>query len=502
VGVPRGTLRFDIRGAFESADRRLFDGTTENYLADFGSPTLGSDRVPLLRSADSLLGIVLGQAEYRLNLGNQRARGQLTIGTGTIGAALGLTSRITLFANLPLVTTRVQTRLVLDSTAADGGLNPAHPGLGNVTDQNTADQFFTAFDGALATLATNIGNGTYAGDPALESLARDIAARGGSLRDALFALTRDAVQASPFLPSSTSTAGLEILARIRGLQDTLANTLGVTGSGFTTDPVLAGSRLTDAEFATVVNDPAGPIAAFPLAETKISRMGDMDVGAVITLLDRFDRPRTTGGFRLAVTGLVRLPTGFRDNPNSLTDVGTGNGRYEVGVSGTADLGAGRLGTRLTGGYLVRLPSLRVRRVTAPAAPYAEAFRLTNVHLNAGDVLTLGARPFFRFARGIAIHGQADYLRIGRDAVSYDSPADAIPGVSAGELAEGSRTALAIGGGISYVGRAARECEPGRRCGLPIEAGWSYTTVVRATGGRVEKLRTTRLEIRWYQRVWR
>ena len=37
LGAPKGTLRFDIRGMFESADRRIFDGNTEDYLADFGA---------------------------------------------------------------------------------------------------------------------------------------------------------------------------------------------------------------------------------------------------------------------------------------------------------------------------------------------------------------------------------------------------------------------------------------------------------------------------------
>ncbi|HEY7683324.1 MAG TPA: hypothetical protein VH879_11840 [Gemmatimonadales bacterium] len=500
VGAPKGSLRFDIRGAFESADRRLLDDQTEDYLADFGSSAFGSDRLPFLRATDSLVGTVLGQAGYRLNLGAQRANGQLTIGTGTIAAALGITSKVTLFANVPFVTTRVQARLRLDSTAADGGLNPAHPTLGNASDQALAATFFTAFDNALSTLQSRIQSGTYAGDPTLQAIALEIAARGTTARDALSTITRDPNQASPFLPTAASPTGQQIVASIRGLQDTLANTLGVPG--FASDPVLAAGRLTDQEFAGFVSDPAGPMDAFPLGESKISRMGDMDVGAVLTLVDRFDRPGHTGGFRFAVTGLVRLPTGQRDNPANLLDVGTGNGRYEVGVSGTADLGAGRLGARFTGGYLLRLSTLRVRRLTAPGAPYALAGTLTNVREDAGDVMQLGARPFFRLARNIAIHGEVDFQRTLADAVSYDSPSDSIAGLSANLLAEKRRSALAVGGGVSYVGRSAHECEPGRRCGWPIEAGWSYTTVVQGWGGRVVKFRTTRLEIRWYQRIWR
>ena len=289
---------------------------------------------------------------------------------------------------------------------------------------------------------------------------------------------------------------------IRGLQDTLSNTLGVTGTGFTADPVLADARLNDAEFADYLSSTGDTTTVVPLPEAKISRMGDMDVGAIFTVINRFDQPgRRLGGFRLAVTGLVRLPTGQRDDPNNLLDVGTGNGRYEVGVSGTADVGAGRIGTRLEGGYLLRLAALRVRRVAPLDDPFAPA-QLANINENAGDVLSLGARPFFRLAPGIAVHGLVDYYRVGADAAEYNRPSDVIPGVSASVLAEGQRTALAVGGGITYVGRAAHDCEPGRKCGWPIEAAWNYSTVVRATGGRVTKFRTTRLEIRWYQRLWR
>lgn len=501
VGVPKGTLRFDIGGAFQSADRRLFDGHTEDYLADFGGSAFGSDQLPFLKATDSLVAAIVGQP-YRLNLGAERANGQLTIGTGTIGAALGVTSKLTLFTNIPFVTTRVQAHLRLDSTAADAGLNPAHPVFGTPADQATADAFFTAFDDALAALDTRIANGSYSGDPSLDSLARAISARGAELRSDFFNLTRDVGVASPFVPTAGSVAGQQMIAVIRALQNTLVNTLGVTGTGFTTDPVLAGARLSDDQVSGVLSSVAGPVQALPLAEAKISRLGDMDLGAVYTLIDRFDRPGKTGGFRLAVTGLLRLPTGQRDNPNNLLDVGTGNGRYEVGVSGTADLGAGRLGTRLQGGYLLRLPTLRARRVTSPDAPYASALNLTNVRENVGDVLDLGARPFLRLARSIAIHALVDYARIGADAVSYDKPADVIPGVSASMLAEGQRTAWVVGGGVSYVGRAAHECTAGHKCGWPIEAAWNYSTVVSGTGGRVTKFRTTTLEIRWYQRIWR
>lgn len=501
LGAPKGTFRFDIGGRFASADRRLFDGSEEDYLADFGGSALGSTQVAGLSTTDSALARILGQAGYHLNLGRAAARGQLTVGSGIIGGALGITSRLTLFARVPFVTTRVQARLTLDSTAGDGGLNPAHPDLGNATDQARAVTFFSTFDQALADLAARISGGSYAGNPTLDSLARSIVARGTAMRNDLALITNDGLGASAFLPSAASPTGLLLTATLRALSDTMVSTLGV-GTALV-DPVLAASRLTEGEFQSALTSAAGPYAAFPLQESKISRAGDTEVGAIYTLVDRFDRRGRRGGFRLALTGMMKLPTGQRDNPASYLDVGTGEGRYEVGGVGTADLGAGRWGLRLNAGYTARLPSLRVRRVAPPGTPYTLASSLANIKLDVGDVVSLGVQPFFRLAPRFALSGSADYWKAGSDKADWYRAGDAIPGVDPGLLtAQSSRSALAVGGGVSYVGWAAHECERGRRCGLPIDASWRYTTVIAATGGRVEKFRMTRLEIRWYQRIWR
>ena len=503
VGAPKGTLRFSLDGSFESADRRLFEGRGEDYLADFGSPALGSDRFGFLRAVDTVIGQAIAQSGYTVNLGALRANGQLTVGTGTIGAALGVTRKLTLFANVPFVTVRVTARLQEDSTQGDAGFNPAHPTLGTGAQQALANQFFNDFGAALDDLNARISSGAYAGNPTLQALAQEIAQRGTRIRDGLASIT-SSPEASPFLPTATSPTGLAVIDVIRGLQDTLATTLGVSSGFVNQDPVLADARLGQGDVTRFLSDQAGPVAALPLIGAKLSRMGDMDVGAVYTLVDRFDRiGHRPGGFRLAAQALLRLPTGLRDNPNNLLHLGTGNGRYELGVSGAADFGRGALGARVTGGYLRRFSALRVRRVTPPDQPFPEASLLTNVRQRAGDVIQLGARPFLRLARNLALHGMVDYWREAKGSASYYRTIDAIPGVPASVLVEQSgRSALALGGGITYVGRAAAECQPGHRCGLPIEASWNYSDVVSATGGRVPQLRTTRIEIRWYQRLWR
>lgn len=498
LGAPSGVLRIDIRGSFESADSRFAGSGTEDYLADFGGNIFGGNRIPLLHPADTLLAAALGQPGYGMSLGAMKARGQLTVGTGTIGAALGLTRKLTVFANVPLVTTRVQANFQFDSTPGDAGFNPAHPTYGTSAGQQLATSFFQDFTLALVQLNQRIQQG-FGGNTSDSLDAVALLQEGQALQGQLQAVTSDVLTASPFLPTATSAAGQALVQRVSAYQTGLSG----YGVSFTGAPVLAAGRLDQGDVTGFLNDPTGPIQAIPLAEAKLSRAGDMDVGAIYTLIDRFDRPGTTGGLRLAVQALVRLPTGLRDDPNNLLDVGTGNGRYEVGASGTLDVGSRKWGLRVSGGYLARLEGFRVRRVSAASAPYAEFGRLANVRLNAGDVVSLEARPFYRLARNLALTGVASWWRSGKDQAQYDRARDSLPGIPASVLgtAEGS-TALLLGGGLTYVGRAAHECEDGRRCGFPIEASWQYGTVVSASGAPVPRYRTTRLEIRWYQRLWR
>jgi hypothetical protein len=496
LSAPKGTLRFDIRGMFESAASRYLDGTKQEWLADFGSPALGADHFSGVRTADSLLAVILGTSQYRLNLGRTTAVGQMTVGTGTIGINLGVTSRLTLFANFPLVSTRVEAKISVDSSTGLAGLNPAHPRFGV---NSGADQFFTDFAAALDTLFARASRGVYSG--ADLAAANALVTRGNQVRQALDILTRDPISASPFLPTDTSAAGRALVDTILGMQSTLTQRFQI--NQFDELPILATSPLTTTEYQQLIVDPGGPYAGFPLAESRIDRLGDMDVGAVYTLVDRWDRPGRKGSLRLAFSGLLRLPTGTRDNPDNFLDVGTGNGRYEVGLGATGDVGHGRLGLRATGGVLLRLPSRRVRRVAPLSEPIAPAINLANLELDAGDEVTVSLRPFYRLSRSLAVHFAADWWRRGDDKVSYFSPGDSVAGVAASVMGNGTGgRGLALGGGLSYVGRAARECTPGHKCGFPIDASWTWTTVATASGGRVSKSRITRIEIRWYQRLWR
>jgi hypothetical protein len=470
LGAPRGAVRFEVDGGLETWDTRYLDGTKEGLGADLTSPTLGSDRIPLLADADARIGRVTGIAGYRINLGALATDAIADRGIANFGLSLGLTKSITIFGRLPLVRVRVQRTTRLNPTSADAGLNP-----GEVAQSD----FLTQFDNAIATLNARLAAGDYDADPNLRALAQATLTDATALRGDLDGLLADPETASPVVPTTSSAAGTAINSRLDALQSTLTNNLGVPG--FTADPALPSEPLTEADLETILTDPSGPFR-FRSGESTVSFRGDGETGITLTLVDRWDRGTRGGGLRAAVEGLVRYPTGVRARTDRLLALGTGDGQTDVEGHAVVDVGSARLGVRLEAGYNRQFATNIVARVAPPSQPFVGVDRLANVRWDPGDVVTLAARPFFRLSRALALQGTVLHWSHGTDETSYVSDQDVIPGVDAAVLAEDSKTsATTLGIGMSYADLG-RVTAGGR--GLPVDAGWSYDRVVRASGGRV------------------
>jgi hypothetical protein len=163
VGVPAGVLRVDLDGSVETWDHRWLDGEREPLGTDLSSAAAGSDVLPFLSDADARIGRITGLTGYRLNLGALTTDALADESRGSLGLALGLTRAITIFGNVPLVRTRVQTSYALaPTTASDAGLTPG-------TDAQAT--FFDQFETSLATLSQRISAGDFDGDPARKARA-------------------------------------------------------------------------------------------------------------------------------------------------------------------------------------------------------------------------------------------------------------------------------------------------------------------------------------------
>ena len=68
----------------------------------------------------------------------------------------------------------------------------------------------------------------------------------------------------------------------------------------------------------------------------------------------------------------------------------------------------------------------VRDTSGSSAGFILAFTAL---FDAGDQVSLGARPFYRLARNLALVGSLDWIRRGADDASYFGAGDSIPGMA-------------------------------------------------------------------------
>lgn len=485
VSVPKGLVRIEIGGLFGGFSDAYIDGHRESYAADLSSPALGSDRLPALSAVDTRIGTIIGNTGFHLNLGQLSTAAQTDVSTAVLGLGLGLSNRLTIFGRLPLVRSRTQSAIRLDPTNADAGF--ALP-----VDQQTA--FFQQFETALGTLNTKITAGDYDSDPAKKALAQATRTNGTALHDNLFALLGDPAVSAPFAPTEASMAGAAILAQIAALQTTLGN---LNVAGFTSAPTLPSQQLTAEEFATFLGTNG---LGYRTDDAEVQYRGDAEIGAAYTLIDSWNRAGHLGGVRAALSTLVRLPTGLRQRPDRLLDIGTGDGQTDVEIELVTDVGARRWGTRLTGTYVRQLPADIIQRVTSPTQPLAGLERLSIVRWDPGDVVAIGAWPFYRLTPSFAIQAGLDHWRHGTDQVSYAASSAAIPGVDAAILAIDSRaSATTFGAGLTYAN--AGRLAPGGR-GWPVEASWVFERVIRSGAGRVPAVQQVRANLRLYFSLFR
>lgn len=495
VGLPRGVFRLEIGGQFSHEDSRFQGGISEDISKSFSTSALGGSFYGPLAAGESAIGRIIHNVGYQLNAGSTQANGLIQVGTGYIGGSFGLSSRISLFVTVPIVQTRSQIHLVYDSTGADAGFNPGDPVYGTALGQAQTNSFLTEFSAALTQLQSNINNGVYDGNPTQKQAAQDALAQGTVFRDELTNIfaNRDA----PFVPLESSTAGTGITDSITSYQNALAS-FAITG--FSSQPALALQRIDSTGFQNFLTNPGGPIAVFPLEDVAISRIGDIEGGIGYTLVDRWNRGDHPGGLRVAVEGRVRFPTGLIDRSDDLIDVGTGTGHLAVGGAGTMDLGTGRLGIRIRGGYERSFAREVNRRVASPLAGITPASSLRTVKRRPGDLIDVSATPFFRLVPTLALLGGVRLRRHGLDAVSYLKATDSIPGVPASVLTEGTDwTLTTFLAGVSYQSPAA--ITPGGN-GFPIEASWTLEGPLNSSRGIVAKERTMRFQLRLYTKIFK
>ncbi|HOX19919.1 MAG TPA: hypothetical protein PLI70_03230 [Gemmatimonadales bacterium] len=495
IGAPRGFVRFEIGGDWANTTNQLFNGADQPYRAEFSTPLIGSAFYPELSQTQARIAQLSGIGGYTLSVGGATMVAQASVGTLRLGATIGLTSKLSIFGMVPVVRQQVQVNYGYDSTGANAGYNPADPVFGSAAGADSVNAFLLEYKTALDTLSARIAGGYYV-DPDSLALAEATLASGAAYYAGLDSLFVVSGAAGSFVPLASSSAGQAMAGEISNVQTAMA---ALSISSFTQPLPLPAGALSPSEYNTYLTTPAGSIGATPFATETSFLLGDMEFGASYTIIDRWNRPEQPGGLRVVAQGLVRLPTGYQPLPNDFVSLPTGGGQTDIQASVVADVGGGRFGARLAGSYNDQLSTTADRRVTLPSQPIPWSNRLATVSQDPGDEFTLSALPYFQLVPGFAVVGVLRYWSHGADAVEYASAADAIPGVSASELAtDTERSATIVGGGLSWA-----PSQVGTRTGTkyPVDAFWLYEAVVSGSGGVVPKAGTMRMGFRWPFRFW-
>jgi hypothetical protein len=491
--VPKGLLRLDFGGRFDNWDQRYLNGAKQDAGFDFRFTPFDGRFLAPLDSAEVALRRITGVPGASLSLGRTSSSMLVNVGTGSIGAAYGLTSRLTVFGTIPIVRVRVQNRFDIDTVGATAGFNPANPVLGSTAGASQTAGFLAELQAALSTLSTRLSGGAFDDNPARKALAQQILSSGTPLNLAL----RDFLPAAEFLPLAGSPAAGALTAPIESLRTSI-QTLAEQGVTLSSLPALPVNGPTGTQFQDFATDPAGSLRARAFSPPVLQYIGDIEVGTAFTWLDH--RPKS-GGFALrsVLVGTVRLRTGQLDRPDSFFDIGTGDRQPDVQGDLVTDIARGGLGARLSARYVLQLSGRQERRLSPPDQPFPVAGTLAAVVWNPGEIMEGAVEPFLRIAPTLMLSAGVRYWSKGADTYSYVTNQAPITGTSPDVLAIGSRqNVTALYGGLTFSHDGVRS--DGTR-GLPMDAWLRWEMVAASSAGRVPATQSVSLMLRFYRKAF-
>jgi hypothetical protein len=414
----------------------------------------------------------------------------VNVGSASIGAAYGVTRRLTLFGTVPIVRVRVQGTFQVDSAGSTAGFNPADPVFGTAAGAAQTGLFLSQLASALTTLSQRLSAGAYDSDPARKATAQAILATGSQL-DQLLAN-------SNFLPLTGTPAAAALTSSIEAVRTGLVST-DTTITRVAGLPALPASRIGTPEVDDFITKPDGPIAVQPLTPPVLSYIGDIEVGAAYAWLDR--RPEAGGGLavRSVLQGLVRLRTGKLDRPDPFFDPPTGDRQPDVQGDLVTDLAFGKIGARVTGRYVLQLPGMQDRRVAPPDLPIALASTLARVQRDPGEIIEGSFEPFVRIGPTLSLVAGVRYWSKQADTYSYAANQAPIEGVDISVLGKDSQeNGTALSAMLSFVHGGARL---DGTVGLPMEAALRWETIAGSTLGRVPAKQSVSMVLRLYHTLF-
>ena len=510
-----GSLRLGITTAWTRYDERFAaSGGTEPLSADLSTPALGVAQLPLLAPTEASLQALAGDPAVRLSLGRLEVRGGARIVTTPISLEYGVTRRLSVGVQVPIVQTRrvVQLRVNEDAgVAANMGFVPAGA-RGDAAQQNqTLVAAFKAAADQLATLITQCsanpaasGCGPVNADPAGAAAARD---QARAYANAAAILGTDAGQAL-LAPRAGSALATSIEARRQAINTALQQYLGA-GAGASAGVFLATTDFSYIDLQGHAGTPGLLQSALgggldSLHTSDRLGIGDVAVGAKYLLFDRFargDAPLPRLQTRMLVGAAVRFATSTADSALDLVDIAPGEGAG-VEVHSAVDLISGRFGGTVAARYVkafartVTAPLFGNPEATYPFPAFGERSR------TAGDVVGLDVTPRYFFSDWLSLDAHYGLERVGATTWSAggETPcASCVEALPAVLTAVGSATTaqrLGVGFRLSTVSAYARH-----QAGFPIEVSFAHLETITGDAG-LPKASRDQIQLRIYYRLRR
>jgi len=499
--VPRGVLRVSFEPSYTSwRERYDSTGNIEALGADFTDSTAGVRLFPTLSPAEYAIRSLIGDSAYAMNVGNFKLLRDADVRRTPFNFQFGLTNWLTITASIPFVSTRSQVTFTADSTNANVGWNQIAPEANASTAAASLQSLLVQLEAGASYVESQMAAGAYGcpSDPACDDAAAMVArarafASGIGAMSGINASGTVVSELPPFAPLANSAAGTALRSELTFISDSLVS-LGA--SGITAAIPLPSIGIGPDGVNAVLGDSAFGYLLQPLEFSKYrNALGDIEVGFRTGLLQE-------GALRAVLVTTVRLPTGKRDLPDHLLDIGSGDKQTDLifGLE-TAWQPTRFLALAASGSYTLQLPDRLERRATLHTVPIVPASAQSLVNRNLGDELRLAVYPSLRLSDAFTAYFSASYWKKGADTYSsctpYVLPQVPLPSnTTCGLDFETSMRALYLGGGVHY--RAVR----GRRgVSLPVEAGIDYHAAFRGAGGQTPKDAGVYFYLRLYYRLF-
>jgi hypothetical protein len=508
LGPGRGVLRVILAPTFESFDERFLpNGGTEALGARLTSDAFGTAQLPGLDAIADGIGLLTG-SPFDASLGSSVMRASTTINTFNIGAEFGLTNRISLMANVPIVRTR--TELQLEVNGANGGNLGVNRAL---VDADIAALHQAALDEQLAAVMalSDLLDACEAGgtDPRCATVQANQAAL-----DALVTEAAAAVQVSgalyspdsPFAPFDGTATDSAIAARL----DTISARFASWGS--LSLPSFPGGVFFGAATPVGVNsiqealtDPRFGIGIDSLINRTRYGLGDIELGLRFLLIDtpgRENRFNPRGmQMRLALVGGARLGTGEPPDADRPFDPGTGDGQTDlIGAAHMDLLFGGRFWMTLTGRYVQQMEdrlTMRVYPRTLPLAPLSTRFE---VDRDLGDIVEFEAAPRLVLGRYVSLGARYAYRDKTEDKhqVIFDDVVDP-PNIDLTVLDSATAyTEQELGVGFTFSTLSAHSIGLAK---VPMEVTYQHVETLKAEGAFLPKRARDEIRVRVYLRLF-